>query len=337
MPMLTPSQVHVDQPLTNLTLAYIQDQSAFIADRVFPNVPVSKQTDKYYIYDREHFLRSGDVKALAPRTRPERTGMSLSTDSYSIEVRALATDFDFQTLANEDTALDIRSAGARMLTQRMLIDREKRWASTYFATGVWDTEYTGDASGSQSTSSEVIYWDDYTNSTPIVDVTTAKRAAMLASGGFMPNVMVVTRDVRDTLINHPDILDRLDGGATVTNTALVTDAKLAEIFGVEEFLIMDAIENTAAEGATESLGFISSKKAALYYRPQAPGLMVPAAGYNFTWSTLDNSSGHGVEIMSYRGEFLEIEGIAEEIHACMAYDQKVVGTEMGVFFNTILS
>ena len=152
--------------------------------------------------------------------------MSLSTDSYQIDVRGLATDFDFQTLANEDTALDIRSAGAQMLTMQLMIDREKRWASTYFASGVWDTEYTGVANAQNDTTSEVTQWDDYTNSTPIIDVTTAKRTAMLASGGFMPDVMVVTRDVRDTLINHPDILDRLNGGATVTNTALVTDAKL---------------------------------------------------------------------------------------------------------------
>jgi hypothetical protein len=54
---------------------------------------------------------------------------------------------------------------------------------------------------------EVTQWDDYTNSTPIVDITNAKRAAKLASGGFRPNVMVVTEDVRDVLINHPDIID----------------------------------------------------------------------------------------------------------------------------------
>jgi hypothetical protein len=263
--------------------------------------------------------------------------MSLSTDSYSIDVRALATDFDFQTLANEDTMLDIRSAGARMVTHQLLIDRETRWASTYFATGVWDTEYTGVANADNDTAGEVTQWDDYTNSTPIVDVTRAKRTAMLASGGFMPNIMVVTRDVRDTLINHPDILDRLNGGATVTNTALVTNAKLAEIFEVEKFLVMDAIQNTAAEGATESLSFITEKKAALYYAPPAPGLMVPAAGYNFTWSSLDNSSGYGIEIRSYSDDALAREGIAEELHGVMSYDQKVVGTEMGVFFNSILS
>ena len=68
MPMLTPSAVHIDQPLTNLTIAYLQNTTGFIADKVFPNVPVSKLTDKYYIYNREDFNRSGNVKPLAPRT-----------------------------------------------------------------------------------------------------------------------------------------------------------------------------------------------------------------------------------------------------------------------------
>lgn len=336
MPQLTPSQVHIDQPLTNLTIAYLQDESGFIANQVFPQVPVANKTDKYYIYDRENFLRN-DVKSLAPGVETENTGMSISTDTYSVDVRGLGTTLDFQTLANEDTMLDIRSAQAKMLAHKLLIDRESRWMSTYFATGIWDTEYTGVANASNNTASEVTQWDDYTNSTPIIDVTTARRAAMLASGGFMPNVMVVTRDVHDTLVNHPDILDRIDGGATTVNPAQVTRQMLASVFEVSQYLISDAIQNTAAEGVAESLSFISSKKAALYYAPPAPGLMVPAAGYNFTWSSLDNSSGYGITVNSYQNDYLRMKNIAEKIDVIMAYDQKVVSSEMGVFFNTVIS
>ena len=46
MALLTPSSVHIDQPLTNLTLAYVQSQENFIADKVFPTVGVAKQSDK---------------------------------------------------------------------------------------------------------------------------------------------------------------------------------------------------------------------------------------------------------------------------------------------------
>jgi hypothetical protein len=334
MPMLTPSQVHIDAPLTNLTIAYLQDQNNFIADKVFPNVAVSKKTDKYYIYDRANFNRT-EVQARAPRTKAPRVGLSISTDSYSADVYSLSTDFDFETLANEDQALNIRAAAAQMLTYQLLIDREAKWVSSFFGTGIWTTNYAGVASS--PTAGQVIQWSDYTNATPIVDITNARRAMMLASGGFKPNKMVVTRDVRDTLINHPDILARLNGGATVTNTALVTDAKLAEIFEVQEFLVIDAIENTAAEGLSESMSFMATKKAALYYAPASSGLMVPSAGYNFTWNSLDNASGYGIDIRSYTGDFLRVEGISELLEANMAYDQKVVGADLGVFFTTIIA
>jgi len=124
MPLLTPNSVHIDQPLTNLTIAYVQDQTNFIADKVFPTVGVDKQSDKYYIYDRDNMNRSGDVKALAPRTEVNRIGMSLSNASFYADVYGLGMDFDQQTLANEDAALDIRAAGAQTLTTRLLIHRE---------------------------------------------------------------------------------------------------------------------------------------------------------------------------------------------------------------------
>jgi hypothetical protein len=113
----------------------------------------------------------------------------------------------------------------------------------------------------------------------------------------------------------------------VTNTAIITQGKLAEIFEIAEYHIVDAIENT----------FVATKKAALYYAPQSAGLMVPSAGYNFTWNELDNASGYGIDIRSYTGDFLRVEGVAELLEANMAYDQKVVGADLGVFFNTILS
>jgi len=334
MPMLTPSAVHVDAPLTNLTVAYLQDQNGFIADKVFPRVPVDKKTNKYYIYNRADFNRTGQVQLRAPRTKAPVVGMSLSQDTYSADVYSLATNFDFETLANADAALNIRSAGAQMLTYQLLIDREIKWATKYFSASVWGTDWAGISSAPST--NQVRQWSDYTNSTPIQDVTAIMQTVQLKSGGFKPNVMVVGKQVRDKLINHPDILGRLNGGATVTNTALVTDAKLAEIFGVEEFLVMETVKNTAAEGLTESNAFIGGKAAAFFYRPRAAGLMVPSAGYTFTWSE-DNASGFGIDIRSFTGDFLRVEGVAELLEANLAYDMKVVSTDLGGFITTVIA
>lgn len=337
MPMLTPSQVHIDAPLTNLTLAYLQSADNFIADKVFPIVDVDKQSDKYYIYDRENFNRSGQRKQLAPRTRPERVGMSLSNDSYFADVFGLATDFDEQTLANEDAALETRAMGAQMLIHNMLIDREKDFVTNFFSDGIWGTNWDGVANADNDTAAEVTNWDDYTNSTPIVDVRRLARTVQLKSGGFKPNTMVVTKAVRDVLVDHPDVLARLNGGATVSNTALITDAKLAEIFEVERFFVMEAIENTAAEGATESNAFIGGNNVLLCYTPSSAGLRTPAAGVTFAWNSLPGVSNLGLTVESFTGDFLRVEGIAEEIHVKMAYEMKIVGSDLGGFINSVLA
>ena len=323
MPLLTPSAVHVDQPLTNLTLAYAQSQENFIADKVFPTVGVSKQSDKYYIYDRANMNRTGDVEKLAPRTEVNRIGMTLSTSSYFADVYGLGMDFDEQTLANEDAMLDIRSAGAETLAMRLMIHREEQFATNFFSTGVWGTDNT--LSGTDQ-------WSDYTNSTPIQDVTAARRAVQLASGGFKPNTMVVGKEVRDKLINHPDILARLNGGATVTNTALITDAKLAEIFEVENFYVMEAVKNSSVEGVAESNAFIGGKNALLAHTPSTAGLMSPAAGLTFAWNNLEGVNNLGITVESFSDDALKRQQIAEMIQVKMSYDMKVVGTDLGYLF-----
>ncbi len=337
MPLLTPSQVHIDQPLTNLTLAYVQSQENFIADKVFPLVGVDRQSDKYYIYDRDNMNRKGDVKKLAPRTEVNRIGMSISNSAYYADVYGLGMDFDEQTLANEDAALDIRSAGASTLVNRLMIHRENQFATTFFTSGVWGTDWAGVANADNDTAAEITNWDDYTNSTPIEDVTRLRRTIQLKSGGFKPNTMVVGKAVRDALVNNPDILNRLNGGATVTNTARVVNSKLAEIFEVENFYVMEAIENDSVEGVAESNSFIGGNNVLLVHAPSSAGLMTPAAGLTFAWNNIPGVNNLGVSVESFTDDALKRQQIAEHIQVKMAYDMKVVGADLGGFINSAIA
>ena len=335
MPLLTPSAVHIDQPLTNLTIAFNQEPSHFIADQVFPLVSVSKQSDKYYIYNQDDSNRAGNVKKLAPRTEVERIGLAISNDAYFAEVYGLGADFSEQDLANEDTALEIRSQQAFDVVNQLRIHREQQFADTFFKTGVWGTEYSGTAASTAG--NDVIQWSNYTTSTPIVNITTARRTSFLKSGGFDMNTMVVDMETRDILINHPDILARLNGGATVSNTALITNSKLAEIFEVENFYVMKAVRNSAAEGLAASNGFISTKKAMLVHGPKRAGLRTPAAGLTFCWDSIPGASGLGITVETFSDDALKRQQIAEMIQVKMAYDMKVTGPNLGVFFNTIVA
>ncbi len=326
MPLLTPSAVHIDQPLSNLTLAYVQEQTNFVADKVFPVVGVQRQSDKYYIYDRANMNRSGDVKKLAPRTEVNRIGMAISNAAYYADVYGIGMDFDEQTLANEDAMLEVRAAGAQTLINRVLIEREEQFASSFFSAGVWTTDVT-----------PANLWSDYTNSTPITDVTAGRRTMQLKSGGFKPNTMVIGKEVRDVLINHPDILARLNGGATVTNTALITDAKLAEIFEVENLYVMEAVKNGAVEGLAESNAFIGGKNCLLVHTPSSAGLMTPAAGLTFAWNNIPSVNNLGITVESFSDDALKRQQVAEHIQVKMAYDMKVVGADLGYFFEDVVA
>ena len=330
---LTARGVHTDKPLTNLTIAYLQTTASFIAADVFPNVPVSNQSDKYYKYDRASFNKRVDTKR-SERTRSRRVGMTLSQDNFFAEVYSLNTDFSFRELANEDTALDIRSGGSAMLTQRMLIDREVRFAETFFDTNIWATEVDGVAANPGA--GETIKWSDYLASTPIKDVTDAHQVFMLKSGGIKANAMILGKRTRDILVNHPDFLSRVNGGATTSNPAEVTDQFIASMFGVAKLHIMEAVVDNAADGLEEDLDFIGGGHALLLYVAPAPGLMQPSAGYTFTWNELDNASGTGVEVRSFTGDWLAVDDIAEMIEVQLAYDQKVTGADLGYFFNEIV-
>ena len=331
MPMLTPTDVHIDVALTNLVVAYFQTNSNFVADKIFPTIPVQKQTGKYWVVPTGNFNRVGESKVLAPRTRPERVGMSLSQDSYFVEPRALAADLDFQTLANADDQLNLRALKIRQVTELQMIDRENAWVDAYFKPGVWATDLQGVATG--PTANQFVKWSNYTSSNPITDIVEAKRKARLASGGRTMDVAVMTEDVFFKLINHPEILKRITGGATVSNPALVQTNLLAQVLGLRAVYVLDTIGNFAKEGLPDDQRYLATNKFALFHTPVQAGMQVPAAGYTFTWSSLENSSGLGVDIASYTGDFLRIEGIAEEMHSIMAYDFKVIGNQMGIFFN----
>ena len=335
--MLNPNQTYIDPVLTNLTVAQLQSDENFIADKVFPNVPVEKQSGKYYVWPRGQFNRLGDVKKLAPGVESEVISLEVSQDNYFAEVYALGMYFNEQELANVDTQLNVRLAGATALATRMRLKREQDWIATYFAPGVWTTNYTGVAA--TPAAGQVIRWDSFDTSTPVEDVTKAKTAMYLASGGaasYTDIVAVMTQDVFDVLVNHPAIIARMNGGSTVTNTTLITKAKLAEVFGVAEILIPRAIGNTGKEGLADNHGFLVKNRFGLFARPKKPGIMTPASGYNFTWSAGTNA-GFGIDVNSYTGEYLRIKHIVEKLEVVNSWDMKVVSPDMAVLFDQVLA
>ncbi len=335
MPQPTLTDVHVNRPLTNISVAFSQEAAGveFVADRAFPPIPVESKSDLYWLYKRADWNRDEMQKrGLAQESAGSGYNMD-STGTYTCDVWALHKDVDDQIRANSDSPLSPDRDATIFLTQKAMIRRENQWASQYFATGVWTNQISGQATGD---STHTVYWDsaNYPNGSPITDIRHAKTQMRLSSGGFAPNIAVFSRPVFDKLVDHPDFIDRTKYGQTAPNPAMATRRIMAEILELEEVLVMDAVYNTAAEGATESNSFIGGLSAALFYRPKNAGLMVPSAGYTFNWTGLVGSAGgSGLRIKSFRMEHLA----SDRIEIDSAFAMAVVAKDCGFFFNNIIS
>jgi len=319
MPSPTPSDLHVDGLLTNISIGYLQSAANFVADRVFPRVPVQKQSDKYATFDRGDFFRD-EMEQRGLASESAGIGYSVSNDNYQCEDWALHIDVDDRQVANADTPFAPRQNAAQVLTQKELIKREREWAAAFFGTGVWGTDWTA---GSDFTA-----FDD--DASDVIE-TFADAAEIIEDGtGLMPNTLVTSRKGFHALKNHPDIVARIVAGGSASAPATVSQDAVAAVLGLDRILVAGGVYNTAGRGETASMSRIVGNHALLCHVAPTPGLMTPTAGLTFVWSGYIGSV-EGRRILRYRIE----ERHAERVEIEANWDQKVVAPELGLFMSNV--
>ena len=211
MPNPTARDVHVNTPLTQISIAFLQSAEAFVASRVFPSVPVTKQSDRFYTYERGDFNRD-EMELRAPGTESAGGGYNIdNTPTYFADVYAFHKDVPDQIRANADSVLQLDREATEFNAHKALIKKENIFASNFLVTGVWTNEIT--LVGATQ-------WSDPT-STPIEDIR-SQMTIQQASTGFRPNTLVLTRPVFDALIDHPDIVDRVKYGTQDSQGSIST-------------------------------------------------------------------------------------------------------------------
>jgi hypothetical protein len=313
----TSGDVHISAPLTNISIAYMQDQSKFIADKVFPIVNVPFQFNQYYRFDKNEWY-SDEAQVRAPGTESAGSGFTLTTDNYACVTRAFHKDIDDPTRANADSVLSLDSAASRFVTNKLLIARERLFLSRYFTTGVWATELTG-VTGAPS-GGQFRKWNDYVNSDPLSDVEAGKQA-VLGSTGYEVRDMTVSYRVMSVLRNHPKIRDQFK----YTSADSINESMMARFFNVENFYVTRGVFATGKEGGTRTTQFMAGDHVLLTYSAPSPSLLEPSAGYIFNWSGLIGSEGSGIRTKKFRIEQLE----ADRIEGQMSFDMKRVASDLG--------
>jgi len=325
MPQPNINSVHIDAILTNISVAYLQNQTNFIADKVFPVIPVDKKSDKYFVYTKNDWFRD-EAQRRAPGTESAGGGYNLSTATYSSDVFAFHKDVDDQTVANADAPLNPLREATEFVTRRLMLRRELQFVSDFFTTGIWADDVTGVA-GTPS-SGQTKQWSDYASSDPISDIENGK-SEMLGTTGMEPNTLVLGYDVFKALKNHPDLVDRIK----YTSSQTITTDMLAAMFDIPRVMVAKAVKATNVEGAAEAYGFAHGKKALLAYVAPQPGLMTPSAGYTFSWTGVSGGLGATIGTSQFRMESIK----ADRIEAEMAFDNKVISADLGYFWDTIVA
>lgn len=330
MPIPTSRDVHVDQLLTNISIAYMQKAENLIADKVFPIVPVRKQSDRILKFDKSYWMRVQAGKR-APGTESRGAGFALdSSTTYFADIHAVHWDLDEPTAKNSDIA-DLERQIVEFLTWQILMERELEFVNSYFdptgkTEGVdfWEIWTSTDLHNGAT-------WDNTEDSDPILDIESAKKE-ILKTTGILPNRLIIGPDVYAALRAHPKIQAQVVYSPSASDVkGLVTPELLAKLFDLEGVYVGKVSYCRNPEGATLNPEFMFGPHALLVYAPSQPGLLTPTGGYIFAWTGYNE--GFSVAVGLIEAPLLK----ATRYEVEMAYDMKLLGPDLGIFFQGVVS
>lgn len=316
MTLPTVNDVQLVEPiLTNLLVSYMQSDNRFVASRVFPYVPVDKDSGTFYTIPKAAFFRD-EMEERAPGGEFANIDYSVSSDTYKTLQYAVAAEIPDEVRVNSQMPLSQETLKMRLFAQRSLIRKERAFAADFMVNSVWGT------TDNNSTTD----WDDTVSGDPVLDIETARRT-ISNNTGMDPNTMVLGYIVHQAIKTHPDILDRLKYTTAATGSAV--EAALAAIFEVDNYWVAKATYSATNESATFSAtAIIDDDCLVCHVDPSAVLLSgteaAATSGKTFTWA---GGGGAGSVYTHYD----------PKIHATVLqhkeqWDQKAIATDLGYLF-----
>lgn len=254
------STLRKDTLLSNVSAKY--RNTKFIADQVFPAVPVKKDSDFIRVFER-NFRLPETIRSNRGEARED--DFSVSTSSYLLVQHALKGFVSDRDAENYEIS-DLRSDTVEHLTDKIMLRMESDVASKFTSTS-WSQNVSLAAANQWSL--------DTTVSNPIIDADSAC-SAVLQNSGEECNFCILPHDVLLAAKNHQSIIDRIK-----YTSADITPVMIAGLFDVPQMLVPKAVLDSAAEGATASIAAIWSDNAFFGYKAPRPSVNNASAGYIF--------------------------------------------------------
>lgn len=332
----TPKSAHRDTALTNISIGH-KNQN-YVAERVFQSVPVMKQSDYYYTFLKGAWFRN-EARVRGPGAKAARGGYPLSDVAYRCDEYAFGHPVPIELINNADQVINPMGTGAKFATDKILLAKEVLMSVLCMTAANWTTSDDADAKWVKDA-------DGATN-TFIADVLTQKDAIRQLIGRN-PNVLLMDSKTFIQCKQTYSVLERIKYTGTQGKPADVTELTLAQLFELDEVIVGSAIYSSAEEiiagtdfTAVDLWETNATKGAALlYYRPPAPTIETPAAGYIFNWKGDKGAPSSLLQSGPFRTVRKYWEAAEKQwiVEASEYFDPKVTCADAGcLFYDTVVT
>jgi hypothetical protein len=284
---LTTGSVHVNAPLTNLAIKFPLPD--FVAERVFPVIPVNKESDVYYIFNREELLDYDDLRAAGAESN--EIAWDVDTDSYLAEEYALKYLVPKRVADNSDPPVRPAMTAVEKLKQALMLRQERRVQAIVQSAAIITNNAT-----------PAINWDA-AGAIIETDVDNAKNQMRLNSG-LIPNAILMNYQVSHVVKRW------LKATAYTTFKEWLDQDKLPPVLWDMETVVAGAVRNTANAAAAEVLADVWNDNVLLFFKQPSPSIDSVALGYIFraqNWMTVDWWEN------ARKGTFYEVSVIQDEL------------------------
>jgi hypothetical protein len=256
------SQLHVDQLLSQVAVKY--QNTRFIHDKVFPMVPVKKQSDLYRTYNRNWNIPE-TARAIGGLAREHQ--FEIGTAQYTLAKHALKSYVPDTAAENYDIT-DLRADVTMELSEKIMMKKEQDCAAL-FTTTSWSL---GASLAADDT------W--VTGSARPINLFDTAAATVVGNSGVQPNFAIIPLDSYNALKNHTTVVDRVKYTSKELSPAIV-----GALIGIGDLLVPDMYFDSGLYGASAASGAVQSiwktDFAFVGYKPASPGFFQLSSGYMF--------------------------------------------------------
>lgn len=253
-------------PVERMLFDFMVDQTQFLADKLFDPKMVDQNTKKV--------PQSDTSKLRVPNTLSRTNARAMKIDeqffyrNIDLEEHKLAADINPHEVANSDNpSLLDEARKSKIVTLGLLMQREKLAATLATTAGNYNASLTSALSAGDR-------WDD--TGDPEAHKVVADNALVLKCGR-PANALAISGTVLRKLKTNANFRDRVKytSGGPVTNDAIKA------FFGIDYLFVSDNVQNTANEGATDSISTFWGTNAIFFV--YQPSVSMEHLGFGAMW------------------------------------------------------